>query len=270
MKSRLKKYINILVGPSSEDGHKEHMTDIPLVIASQNINLVCAGLLIFGMLNFIAGYFWGQKKAVDYFIRRIEDDSFADRISYALYTMNDRDIAEFEDLDTNDNQQSEAGNDEDDESIHGENNDTSDNASAQSDLAQDDNQDGVDTDDDLQSITPENLEQGAALVESITIEPVQEIKETNMQDGGKVYFAPVAGFGTLTAAKTFLERIKIIDNGAVVIEKISKTPKGRKIKWYQVVTGEFDDKKELDQIVRYLQSKEHIKDIKILDKRKAS
>ena len=49
MKSRLKKYINILVGPSSEDGHKEHMTDIPLVIASQNINLVCAGLLIFGM-----------------------------------------------------------------------------------------------------------------------------------------------------------------------------------------------------------------------------
>ena len=258
MKNFFKKYIQkYSLSSLYNDTHE-------LVIQPRQLNWILSGLLLFGLTSFIAGYFWGQKKAVEYFIKRIEEDSFADRISYALYTMNDRDSLEFEESDNDTNQTSDG---DDDQLENSENIDTNSEST-------DDSQESTDGEEDIILVTEDILQKSPLenVIEEVDI-PVSKItvmKTSTVPVERTVYVARLAGFGTLQAARDFLRRIKPLDNGANAVEHVSKTSKGRKIKWYQVVTSEFEDKKALTHLVERIKHKEHINDVQIIDRKKGA
>ena len=61
-----------------------------LYITSRQVSLVAASIILLSFFIFIAGYFLGQRKALEQFTQSVEQDAFADHIysnMYALYDM---------------------------------------------------------------------------------------------------------------------------------------------------------------------------------------
>ncbi len=211
--------------------------EIGLFIPNRQTSWIVSGILIFGFLCFILGYFWGHRRALQRFVAKIEEESFADRINYALYTMNDRDISEFE---------------QEQEDIN------------ESNGSEDTN--GTDDQEEVIEIE-EPINNSKQATESEEKAPLQ-IPILQTVQSTTVFVAPLAGFGTLSAATEFAERIKIIDPQATIQKRASKTQKGKAVTWYQVVTGEFEKKEDLQKITSVIQKKEHIKKVEIIEKRK--
>lgn len=207
-----------------------------LFVPNRQVSWILSFVLLFGFLTFITGYFWGQRKAIERFVNKVEEESFADRISYSLYTMNDRDISEFEAPD-NENGTTEA------EKITEEAVIQPTVVIAQAETAE------------------EKLQKNIQSADPVIVK--EEIKK----DPQDIFVAPLAGFGTLHAASSFARRVRKFDSGVKVKTRISTTPKGKKVAWYQAVTGEFDDRDELERIIGQVKTAEHIKDIKIIKRK---
>lgn len=201
-----------------------------LYIPNRQVSWLLAGIFFLGSALFVTGYFWGHKRALDRFVAKLEEESFADRISYALYTMNDRDSSEFEqdqDQDEN-NQTTEEQAELDDENV------------VEQSLEQEEN----------------NNHEKISLTEQ-----KEEVK--------KIFFAPIAGFGTLQKAEEFVKKVQYIDPQILIEKKISKNAKGRTVTWYQAITGEFSSREELEKVLQRLRKEAHIKEeLKITEKRK--
>ncbi len=184
------------------------------------------------------GYWWGYRSAINTFLVTSEQESFADTINYSLYTMNDLEIGEFE--------------------------------TKEEDTANVDNADQSDESDDQveqalgATTVPEEAEVPACQSVGNVVQeiPVATPKMT------KVYVAPLAGFGTLQAAQAFAKKIQTIDPYVMVKKRVSKTARGKTVAWYQAVTGEFDNEEKLQAVLDQLKQKEHLKDVKIIEKRK--
>lgn len=84
----------------------------------------------------------------------------------------------------------------------------------------------------------------------------------------RVYVAPLVGFGTLHAAQKFEERVKKLEIPVMVKQRSSTTQNGKKIVWYQAITQEYEDKKELERVIDLIKEKEKIKEVKIIEKKK--
>lgn len=232
MKSLIKKCKNFF---KLTDSVRDHQAG--LFIPHRQTSWIIACLLVMAAFCFIGGYFFGYKSATDYFLVTTQQESFADKINYSLYTMNDLEIGEFETKE---------------EDTNG------------SDVAEPTEQ------------APEEATEEAPTLESESVEPaceslaqvVQEIPATS-QKMAKVYVAPLAGFGTLQAAQAFAKKIQTIDPYVVVKKRVSKTARGKTVAWYQAVTGEFDNEEKLQAVLDQLKQKERLKDLKIIEKRKA-
>ena len=234
--------------------HEDHR--VGLFIPNRQVSWIISGALIFGFLCFILGYFWGHRRALQRFVAKIEEESFADRISYALYTMNDRDSSEFEQEDANETNSSEDtnGSDDQEEIIEIEESTTIEKqVSEVENLAK-----SLTKDEPSKTSFNEEKKQVEKLIAEVAIQP----KSTT------VFVAPLAGFGTLFAATEFIDRVKILDPQATVQKRSSKAQKGRTVTWYQAVTGEYEKKEDLQKIVSIIQKKEHIKKVEITEKRK--
>ncbi len=217
------------------DSVKDHQAG--LFIPHRQTSWLTASLLIVAALVFLAGYLFGYKSATEHFLVTTQQESFADKINYSLYTMNDLEIGEFETKEEDIN--------------------------------------GADTPETSEQ-APEEATEEASTPEADTTEPVceslaqvvQEIPATTPKMT-KVYVAPLAGFGTLQAAQAFAKKIQTIDPYVVVKKRISKTARGKTVAWYQAVTGEFDNEERLQAVLDQLKQREHLKDLKIIEKRKA-
>ena len=106
------------------------------------------------------------------------------------------------------------------------------------------------------------------IIEEVSVPQPKRVVSQENKESDNIFVAPLAGFGTLHAASTFANRVRKFYSGVKVKKRISKTPKGKTIAWYQAVTGEFDERKELERIIKQIKVAEHIKDIKIIEKRK--
>lgn len=80
----------------------------------------------------------------------------------------------------------------------------------------------------------------------------------------KKYCAQLVGFGTERAAQAFAKRLQSNNMPVLVKNRQSKTVKGKLITWYQVVTEEFADKKELENLIQHISAQEKLKDVRIL------
>jgi len=79
------------------------------------------------------------------------------------------------------------------------------------------------------------------------------------------YSAELIGFGTKGAAQEFIKRVSVYNPIPLELkERQSKTARGKVIKWYQVVTGKYEQKQELQKQLDTLIKKERLQDIKIV------
>lgn len=79
----------------------------------------------------------------------------------------------------------------------------------------------------------------------------------------KKYFAQLAGFGTEAAAQKCADQIRRKGLPVMVKEKISKSSKGKSIKWYQVITQDYEDKQQLVNRIDKISNSVKLKDVKI-------
>lgn len=207
-----------------------------LFIPNRQVSWLLSFVLLFGFLTFISGYFWGQRKAIERFVNKVEEESFADRISYSLYTMNDRDASEFEAPDA------ENGTNEIEKNTE-------------------------ELTEQVPVVVVQAEENKLSVIQNTEKEPSKAAMQEDKKEERNIFVAPLAGFGTLHAASSFARRVRKFEPKVKVKTRISTTPKGKKITWYQAVTGEFKDREELERILGQVKTAEHIKDIKIIERK---
>jgi hypothetical protein len=218
--------------------------EVGLFIPNKQVSWLVATLIGIAFVCFALGYFWGHRRALERFVAKIEEESFADRINYALYTMNDRDMSEFE---------------QDPEDTNG--------TAPIEEVSNGDDQEEVIEEQEMSSDESTTKKESEKVQEPAS-QCIQNNTPEEIASSTTVFVAPLAGFGTLHAATDFLKRVQLIDPASVIEKKVSKTSKKRSITWYQVITGEFDTKEDLEKFLSVIKKREHIKNIEIMEKRK--
>jgi len=199
-----------------------------LFIAQRELSWVVAALISTALFVFLAGYFWGQRRAVSTLLEKIEKESFADKVTYSLYTMNGK--------------------------------------------YQPDDQDEEDDDQDSDDETPSETVTQTQQAPVDVVNPIGDITDVSQTIDAHepivTYMAPLVGFGSLSSANQFMQKVKKSGIDVSVKKRVSKTPKGKTVAWYQVVTGEYADKNEIEHVVMRLSEKENLKNVKIVEIKK--
>lgn len=220
---------------------------------------------------FMAGFFWGQQYVIKDFLHKLNQDSFADRVASSLYVLTDtamdtisetlpRQESE-QDLETSDIDMSEGalvamdtaipaslsrGNDTIDTGTNNSSNDDNNgnygSGNGNNGNYGSDSSDGNDS--DAFSFTKNSED------EEVAHQPL--------------YYAQLIGFGTPWAAHQFVNHITKKGFSAKVEKRVSRTTKGKKICWYQVVTDMYTDKVYLEDIVDMLTKQEKLKGVRIV------
>jgi hypothetical protein len=101
--------------------------------------------------------------------------------------------------------------------------------------------------------------------ENAPVEVMAQSAPTTAPAQAARYSAELIGFGTKAAAQEFIKRVSAYNPVALELkERHSKTARGKVIKWYQVVTGKYEQKQELQKQLDTLIKKERLQDIKIV------
>ena len=79
-----------------KEAHKKR-NQAGLFLPNRKVSWVITTALFLCFIMFSLGYFWGQRRAVSSFLGKIEEESFADKITYSLYAMNGRDASDEDD-----------------------------------------------------------------------------------------------------------------------------------------------------------------------------
>lgn len=200
--------------------------ELGLFIPHRQVSWLLTLLIFLCLTSFIAGYFMGHKQALSTFVEQLEEDSFADKVNYALYSLSDV--------------QQEVEQEAEEAQQH----DVPDEEASTTDQA-----------DDVSSNSKETIAQHRE----------KELPEQSQEE--YVYVAPVAGFGTLHAAQTFVKRAQVYDPGMCVKKRVSVNKNGKKTIWYQAVTSEFASRQALEDVVRIIKKIEHIAHITIIERK---
>lgn len=177
--------------------------EVGLFVPNKQVSWLLSGCIALAFICFMLGYFWGHKQALDRFVAKIEEESFADRINYALYTMNDRDMSEFE---------------QEPEDSNGTSSGLEEAAST------DDQEETFDEQEQPSEESEQKKEEKNHREESPVVLPQAE-DTSEYAPSTVVFVAPLAGFGTLHAATDFLKRVQLIDPASSIEKKVSKTSK---------------------------------------------
>lgn len=78
------------------------------------------------------------------------------------------------------------------------------------------------------------------------------------------YYAQLAGFASLRGAEAFVDRLNKKQIRALIKERVSKSAKGRPVRWYQVVTEPYEDQDALNSVVAILKKEEKLHDVRIV------
>lgn len=106
-----------------------------------------------------------------------------------------------------------------------------------------------------------------AVVDTVAPAPVEQIVTSvvSAPENPTRYAAELVGFGNKQTAEEFMRRVALYSTVPLELkEHKSKSPRGRAIRWYQVVTGKYEQKEELQTILDILIKKEHLHDVKVV------
>jgi hypothetical protein len=188
------------------------------------------------------GFFWGQKNAVASFTSRIEKESFGDQIYSSLCSLCDTHGDTTEEVDEN---SAEPATDETEAALE-----PSDAIHPSTPLANDTINTSVDA--------PDVSVQSSVSPETVTPEVVEESVPVTE------YYAQLAGFGTIRAAQHFANHLQKKEISVIVKKRQSRSSRGKFVSWYQVVTEKFNDKGDLEALVKRLEYEEKLNDVRIV------
>ena len=106
-----------------------------------------------------------------------------------------------------------------------------------------------------------------ALVDMIATTATEELaRETEQLDAksSPSYYAELIGYGTRKAAELFVQKINKKSISVELKERKSVTAQGKKREWYQVVTGRYKNRENLEKITDRLAREEKINGIRIV------
>jgi len=204
-----------------------------LFLSTRQISWSLSFFIFLSFFVFISGYFLGKKQAADKFYNKVSQDSFSDQIYYSVCSMYENDEACVEQEST-----------EDDNADYLQ--------SCKNEEAQPEVKTSVDTDSRVEEASAENQGQ-------------QEVKAAKAKEDRQKYYAELIGFGTLRCANKFSSKLKNQGFSVQVKRRRSKTSKGKRIVWYQVVSEKFDNKNDLIAFVDIIKAKERLKGIRIVE-----
>jgi len=78
------------------------------------------------------------------------------------------------------------------------------------------------------------------------------------------HYAQLAGFSSLRNAEAFVVRLNKKHIPVLIKERVSRSAKGRSVKWYQVVTEPYEDQDALNSVVAILKKEEKLHDVRIV------
>jgi len=172
------------------------------------------------------GYFLGKRKVVEDLHVTIDQDSLADTIFTSLCTMQENKAVAFQKYNN---------------------------------VAESKSSTSQSIDVDATSVRSP-VEVGSDIENELKIEMPEKVVEVPHEK----YFAQLVGFGTQQAANAFAQRLQKSNMPVIVKNRHSKTAKGKKITWYQVVTAPFNNKNELERVVDEIKTKERLRDVRII------
>lgn len=197
-----------------------------LYLTMRQVSGLISALLLLMFFVFMGGYFLGQKKVLEQFSSKLEQDSLSDKIYSSLYAMYDTPENDESDTDQND-----AGTD--------------------------------DLTDQLKVTDAQSVKPGHEIQkESDQNKTVQH--NNSASEIKKQYYAQLAGFGSAQPAYAFAEKLNKQAKIALVKKHESKSAKGRIRYWYQVITKLYESKEQLTQVVAKIKQEERLKDIRIV------
>ncbi len=111
----------------------------------------------------------------------------------------------------------------------------------------------------------ESGEAGAETTEETAQEDNQSPKLTELnQPAAQQFYAELAGFGAHKNATIFANKLQNKGIAANVRTRYSRTVRGKKIAWYQVITDNHTSQEQLELLVARLKQEERLKDVHIV------
>lgn len=194
---------------------KEHSKEQGLFFNNRQMSWILSGFILISFFTFMSGYFLGQKKGVEKFTQKMEQESLSDHIYSSMCALYENDDTATADLE------------------------------------------GSDTSIEQELENQEKDSDTAALAEN-------EADETEDGNEGPFYYAQLVGFGSQKNAEKFREKLAAKGIEVKIHKHQSKTAKGKITYWYQVVTGDYANKRELEDLVYRLKIEEKIHDVRII------
>jgi hypothetical protein len=203
-----------------------HKSNPGVFLSLRSISIIISGILLLFFLFFTSGYFWGQKKAAEYFCYRVDQESLADQIYSSLCTFYDV------------RAQDDTGETE---------------AESSSDIntaisTQPEQKDNT-------RVQPSAQPEITSAQHPSTAEPAQKQMS---------YCAALIGYGNKKSAIDFQNRLAKRGIDVIIKEQESNNKRGKKIVWYQVVTQPMTDQQEFMKLVDHIKRIERIKDVRFI------
>ncbi len=204
--------------------------------SKRSMSLISAALVLIFFLTFMTGYVWGKRVALEDVLKAVEQKTFADQISGSLYALSSHDFeVKKEDL-------------VDSEPVV---------VSAVVEEVAENTLEKNALDSTLDS---QNVSQEKNIIALNPLPDPEKAKEVN----GNKYYAPLIGFGSKKAADKFVALLKDNPLEVAIKERTSTGLHGKKKVWYQVVTQQYTDKEELENLVAHVVKKEHLSGVQVV------
>lgn len=85
------------------------------------------------------------------------------------------------------------------------------------------------------------------------------VEETPVQ-----YYAQLVGFHAKPQAEQFAEKLRKKAIPVILKERVSRTARGRRVVWYQVIAGPYQTREKITSVVAHLKKEEKIRDVRIV------
>jgi hypothetical protein len=192
---------------------------------------IVASMIVLVIVAFTTGYFWGKKRALEVFCYTTERASLSDHIYATLCG-----IPEFKE---------EGGGD------------TVGDADEHEDEAVESSREVATKESPSEpALAPDHTSQHVVIPQNSTDDPQQKEEQPK-------YYAELIGFGTKSGAQRFAARLHKNNIQVTIDERVSKTSRGRTVRWYQVITPSYD-KETLIAQVNSIKQQERLHDVRVV------
>ncbi len=203
---------------------RNHDDEKGVFFTNRHLGWIVSVVILSSFFVFMAGYFLGQKKGVEKFATKMEQDSLADQIYSSLCTL----------YDVGDELTENSG----DSSVV----------------------EAAETNEQIALV-----EKNEASIASAQPQVAEVLKDENVgEPSGACYYAQLLGCGSAKTAEQFVKRWLARGVELDVQKRQSRSAQGKIRYWYQVVSGRYNKKEDLDVLVQRISSQEKLQDVRIV------